>query len=82
MEAAAVSGAVWLRSGCSCRSRSYDSPMEATPTTEHDLPRPVRNELRSFEEDLLAGAISPAEYDALVDELLVALGVPVPEADD
>ena len=86
--AAAVSGAVWLRSGCSWRpgrrSGSYDSPMEATTTIqcEHDLPLPVRVELRELEHDLLEGRLTPAEYDALVDELLVALGVPVAEAGD
>jgi hypothetical protein len=64
------------------RSGSYDSPMEATSPIDRDLPTPVRVELRELEHDLLEGRISPAEYDRLVDELLVALGVPVAEAED
>lgn len=57
--------------------------MSATTISEgRDLPLPVRNEIRSLEHDLLEGRISPAEYDRLVDALLVALGVPVAEAED
>ena len=56
--------------------------MEATPTTERDLPLPVRNELRALADDLIEGRVSPAEYDRLVEELLVALGVPVADAED
>ena len=60
-------------------------PMQATTPTiqcEHDLPLPVRVELRELEHDLLEGRITPAGYDALVDALLVALGVSVAEAED
>ena len=58
--------------------------MQATTTIqcEHDLPLPLRVELRELEHDLLEGRITPAGYDALVDALLVALGVPVAEAED
>ena len=56
--------------------------MQATPVTERDLPLPVRNEIRVPRDDLDEGAISPAEHDRLADELLEALGVPVPSADD
>ena len=57
--------------------------MEATaPTSERDLPLPVRVELRSLADDLLEARTTPAEYDALVEELLVAIGVPVAEAED
>jgi len=52
------------------------------PNLERDLPLPVRMELRSLRDDLTVGAITPAEYDALVDELLCSLGVPISEADD
>ena len=50
--------------------------METTEpiTSERDLPRPVRVELRAHELDLTEGRITPAEYDALVDSLLVAVG--------
>ena len=51
-------------------------------TVERDLRLPVRVEFRELERDLLEGRLSPAEYDALVDELLVALGVPLAEAED
>ena len=64
------------------RSWSYDASMQATPVTERDLPLPVRNEIRVPRDDLDEGAISPAEHDRLADELLEALGVPVPSADD
>ena len=56
--------------------------MEATTSSERDLPTPVRVELRELEHDLLEGRITPAEYDALVEELLVSLGMPVAEAED
>ena len=63
------------------RSGSYASLMSAI-TVERDLRLPVRVEFRELERDLLEGRLSPAEYDALVDELLVALGVPLAEAED
>ena len=39
-------------------------------------------ELRALADDLTEGRVSPAEYDRLVEELLVAIGVPVAEAED
>jgi hypothetical protein len=59
--------------------------MQATTPSiqcEHDLPLPVRVELRSLEHDPTEDRLTPAEYDTLVDALLVAIGVPVAEAED
>ena len=65
------------------RSRSYASSMSATAISdERGVPLPVRVELRSLDDDLTEGRITPAEYGALVGEVLVALGVPVAEAED
>ena len=70
-------------SGCRRRSRSYDPSTETTaPTSERDLPLPVRVELRALADDLIEGRVTPAEYDCLVEELLVAIRVPVAEAED
>ena len=82
MGAAAVSGAVWLRIGYSSAGRGPDASLMSAITVERDLRLPVRVEFRELERDLLEGRLSPAEYDALVDELLVALGVPLAEAED
>jgi len=59
--------------------------MQATTPTiqcEHDLPLPVRVELRELEHDLLEGRITPAELRR--PRRLVARGrrVPVAEAED
>ena len=77
----ALPGALWVQLALA-EVQHPDASMEATPVTERDLPLPVRNEIRVLHDDLDKGAISPAEYDRLVDELLEALGAPVAVAED
>jgi hypothetical protein len=50
-------------------------------TSERDLPLPVRVELRASRRGPDRRGVSAAEYDRLVEELLVSLGVPVAEAE-